>query len=379
MRRSDLPNDDGHWNSPELEAFWRGSSDHPCEVHLRKHVLDVHVHKFEATCFEEIDGRYLDWWDVYKAAIAFWERLHVPCSGVLLDRRLFQRLEYVYNDNRIRSLICMFCAQIKLDSGGSNSDIQFQCGSWLLQLPPRALMRNASMQIFRERYCRSGSPLATIGNLSTQDIQNPSFTEWSLTVYSNWMERMPAETDMSQAQIQAINELTRDSLICCPEDHECSQQSCVTNGKLCPQCKIPVCRYCRILLQTNKICPEALINDNFIGYLADFIFHLRVTWMEKTVTSPYWTGLTLFSIGTRGQDRVTRKRHKLDEAMYMSEQRVAFKGQLFSAPMDWLHIHEQIQELDAMPRVVDLPVSGEILTEEARSVSRQDSSILPIL
>ena len=109
-----------------------------------------------------------------------------------------------------------------------------------------------------------------------------------------------------------------------------------------------------------------MINDNFIGYLADFIFHLRVTWMEKTVTSPYWTGLTLFAIGTRGQDRVTRKRHKLDEAMYMSEQRVAFKGQLFSAPMDWLHIHEQIQELDAMPRVVDLPVSGEILTKRVK-------------
>ena len=109
--------------------------------------------------------------------------------------------------------------------------------------------------------------------------------------------------------------------------------------------------------------PEALIDDNFIGYLADFIYHLRVTWMEKTVTSPYWTGLSLFSVGAHGRDNKVRKRHKLDEAMYMSQQRVAFKGQLFSAPMDWRSVLEQIKELEASPRIADLPITGEILAK----------------
>lgn len=82
--------------------------------------------------------------------------------------------------------------------------------------------------------------------------------------------------------------------------------------------------------------------------------------MEKTVTSSFWTGLTLFSVGARGQDHKTRKRHKLDEAMYVSQQRVAFNGQLFSAPMDWRSVMEQIKDVDKEPRIVDFPVSGEI-------------------
>ena len=88
--------------------------------------------------------------------------------------------------------------------------------------------------------------------------------------------------------------------------------------------------------------------------------------MEKTVTSPFWTGLTLFSVGAHGQDHHTRERHKLDEAMYMSKQRVAFKGQLFSAPMDWRSVMEQINDLDKQPRIVDLPVSGEMLEKRVR-------------
>ena len=139
--------------------------------------------------------------------------------------------------------------------------------------------------------------------------------------------------------------MTCDTLLCCPEDHECNRVECTQESLLCPQCRIPVCRSCQQHLQANEVSPESLINDNFIGYLQDFLFHLQVTWMEKTVTSPFWTGLTLFSIGAHGNDKRTRKRHKLDEAMYANRQRVAFKGQLFSAPMDWCSILEQIEEI----------------------------------
>ena len=52
--------------------------------------------------------------------------------------------------------------------------------------------------------------------------------------------------------------------------------------------------------------------------------------------------------------------------MYMTQQRVAFKGQLFSAPMDWRSVMEQIKEMEASPRIVDLPVSGEILTKRVK-------------
>ena len=88
------------------------------------------------------------------------------------------------------------------------------------------------------------------------------------------------------------------------------------------------------LLHENVIVPQGLSNDTWCGYIDEWIHEMGVTWMEKTVATPFWTGLMLFSIGKRGKERKSRRRHLLHDAMYSSERRVAFKGQLFSAPMD---------------------------------------------
>ena len=39
-----------------------------------------------------------------------------------------------------------------------------------------------------------------------------------------------------------------------------------------------------------------LLNDNAIGYLDPWIYDNDITWMEMTVATPFWTGMTLFSI-----------------------------------------------------------------------------------
>ena len=160
----------------------------------------------------------------------------------------------MYNDHRIRSLICMVCAQIKLDSGGSNSEIEFVSGSWFFTLPPGALAKNCSMKIFQERYCQSGSPLATVGNQSTQDIQNPSFAEWSLTVYSKWLDIFPRNLELTEAQIGCGEDLTCDALLCCPEDRECCTEPSVAENTLCPACRIPVCHDCQIYFEALRPC-----------------------------------------------------------------------------------------------------------------------------
>ena len=138
------------------------------------------------------------------------------------------------------------------------------------------------------------------------------------------------------------------------------------DGYLCPNCKVPVCRTCMLKMQDNEIGPEMLVNDNWISYIQDFIYTLQVTWMEKTVTSPFWTGLTLFSMGSRDQRADKRKRHKLHDTMYASRQRTAFKGQLFSAPMDWRSINEQLEQMEKHERVVDLPVTGALLEKRVK-------------
>ena len=88
--------------------------------------------------------------------------------------------------------------------------------------------------------------------------------------------------------------------------------------------------------------------------------------MEKTTSSPYWTGLTVFTIGSVGVGRKTRRRHLLNDALYSHKVRLAYKGQLFSAPMDWKHIQEQLEECDSEETKIVLPVVGELLASRVR-------------
>ena len=164
--------------------------------------------------------------------------------------------------------------------------------------------------------------------------------------------------------VNDLKHLQNTPILCCPEDHRCSTRDCVEQKTLCPSCKIPVCRSCMKLLHENVIVPQGLINDNYYGFLESWIWEQRVTWMEKTVSSPFWTGMTLFTVGARGRAKkgnASVKQHLLHEAMYSANQRVAYKGQIFSAPMNWLDIQKQLEEMDRDAVYVSLPVTKEVL------------------
>ena len=102
------------------------------------------------------------------------------------------------------------------------------------------------------------------------------------------------------------------------------------------------------------------------GYVQSWVYEVGVTWMEKTVSSPYWTGITLYSIGQRGNGRKSRRQHLMHDAMYSSERRVAFKGQVFSAPMDWSSTLEQLEKIEKGEERIILPVLGEVLIARVR-------------
>ena len=56
-------------------------------------------------------------------------------------------------------------------------------------------------------------------------------------------------------------------------------------------------------MQRNRVANMSLMNDNFHGYLEAWLYTNDITWMEKTVATPYWTGMMLFSIDSRGGQR----------------------------------------------------------------------------
>ena len=86
--------------------------------------------------------------------------------------------------------------------------------------------------------------------------------------------------------------------------------------------------------------------------------------MEKTVATPYWTGMTLFSIDRRHTQR--RHKHNLLDNIYESRGRVLFKGQLFSAPMNWDDLLGQLKNLEAQQPHIPLPVQAAVLAARVR-------------
>ena len=76
-----------------------------------------------------------------------------------------------------------------------------------------------------------------------------------------------------------------------------------------------MCRECGVLCSSNVISPQSLVNDNWYGYVDMWIYEVGLTWMEKTVSTPFWTGLTLFTIGKRGGDRKSQRRHLMHDVM----------------------------------------------------------------
>ena len=53
--------------------------------------------------------------DYYTEAIAEKERKGIPTVGPSIDRRTMEHVTEAYSSERIRSLICFVCAQIRTD------------------------------------------------------------------------------------------------------------------------------------------------------------------------------------------------------------------------------------------------------------------------
>ena len=196
-------------------------------------------------------------------------------------------------------------------------------------IQPKTLLHNFSRSEFEQKFARPGTPLAKRGSTGVaNDLQAPDFTEWTMRIDPTAIDqflhskRMDSGPDSSEWEIL---ELKKHELICCPEDVQCERTH--AEKTLCLHCKVPICKTCQVLLESKKIVPTGLCNDNWIGYPQAWVYEVGVTWMERTVATPYWTGMTLFTVTS-----TQKRRHIMHDPLYGGATRVAFRGQVFSAP-----------------------------------------------
>ena len=345
------------------EQACRDDPEHPWDQELREHILTQHADAITTRLSDLVTSLNIEdlYWDLYKEAIAVKERSNVPIVGPSVDRRATDHLVQMFNDQKIKSLICFACAQIKVDTGVCRSEIEYVSAKWLLNVPPKVLWKKFSMEEFQKRYCKPGTPLARSGNgNSMSDVAKPDFTDWQIHLTAEAVEEYIAEEanarKLGEGGIDDLRQLARGPLLCCPEDMRCTGEKHAIET-LCLRCRFPLCRSCQLELQKGAIIPAGLANDNWYGYVQAWIYEVGVTWMEKTVATPFWTGLTLFSV----REHRARRRHLLYETMYQASSRVAFKGQVFSAPMDWTSMLQQLQEMEKKEALIALPHTGSSL------------------
>ncbi|CAE7884649.1 TTC28 [Symbiodinium microadriaticum] len=190
-----------------------------------------------------------------------------------------------------------------------------------------AFRQNWSMDCFQTRFCAK-PPLQNLDALQGPD--------WRRTV--------------------SFGEYNGLDVLCCPEDIQCN---------VCPYRRIQSAR--AVKSRSAKTCwhkawnaspgiPEALTNDNFIGYPPEFLFRYKVRYIEAACASPIFTTVVSFYVEAD-------QGHLLEEQMCRARHNVAIRGNITSFEMPWQDIFAQMAEAVARPAEQYLPHPPDVLAK----------------
>ena len=214
----------------------------------------------------------------------------MPVVGLSIDRRTFKLANEHFNDNRIYSLVCFACAQVKTHAGPhhctkldygwckqDNSEIKYapvtQLVSWL-ETDPDAFESTLGLGTFLRRYAdghdRDSGVYANAPGFKADN--------W------DWKQILRRNKDTESKE-----------LICCPEDIERCNGTHLGH-EICGKCKVPLCLSCLIPLSSGHEIPMALSNDNMWGYATGLIVKHKVRWIEMAAILPYWTCMMVYYV-----------------------------------------------------------------------------------
>ena len=157
-------------------------------------------------------------------------------------------------------------------------------------------------------------------------------------------EAVNADVSFAQNTWEWRRKVRRDGqeqdIMCNPEDVVVTSACKHDENTVCCHCDIPICDECWRLALTNASIPKALTNDNFVGYLDEYIVRHRVSWLEATIACPVFTGLVTYYIEGAQEHR----HHLMEEPLAQPQRAYAVRGSLFSFLMPWERIQADISK-----------------------------------
>ena len=293
-----------------IRCTWTGKHSSDIERHLKQ----AHDKDFRECCELNLRADVPDEEDsderwrangYYCQAIAEIEREQMPLIGPSVDRRTFQHVTELYNDAKVKCLVCLVCACKKTMMCETNREIEYVAGKWLEEVSEEAMLSNLHFSQFRSRYATQ-EPLDRVPDFE----EGNDHWEWRRT----WRPSEGPGFD----------------ILCCPEDLYTTKACEHEEHVLCPTCQFPICRDCRIQMQKEEgaAVPQALANDNWYGYANEVIVQWEVRWIEMAVVLPFWTTMIVYYLeGDRG--------HLLTEQLGAQQHRWGVRGNCFSYHMPW--------------------------------------------
>lgn len=204
------------------------SSPRRSDGRLETHLLRSHSHGFKDVSGE---GAVHLQMCRYSEAIAGMEREKVPAVGYSIDRRAFGGIAERLADEKLVSRICLVCAQVKTDTGCSNSDIEICTWQWLETVPANKFAQSLGHETYQQRF---GTGVLL---LQGSRIGEESF-------FADWIAQWDAcDIEPLLSPTGAALKLLR-----CLEDLRYSR-GCERHRGICSQCRSPICRTCRVGLR----------------------------------------------------------------------------------------------------------------------------------
>jgi len=311
----------------------------------------------------------------------------VPVVGPSVDRRTFEHLQEVYNDEVICSMICFVCAQRRTHTLHPNSAIKRRhlelfkaehtqrADDQVLRIHrTQQFLRNLCRKTFLHRFARQGTPLwnaKALGPMekgsvvaNTIDMPKPTPRKKSQADDASMaVDDEESEESWEWRRLYLASDGGFWDLICCPEDvlptaacrHE-TKTSVHERHIVCKHCMIPICDECYEFIHQAPLyaSPMALANDNFIGYTYETILKYKVTWLEAAAAQPAFTTMMCFYIeGDHG--------HLLEERMFESSFMTVVRGNVWSYHMPWEQIMNHLERTTSDTELAVLPHDPERL------------------
>ena len=257
--------------------------------------LWAHLQSSHAQVFADFDRTDIP--STYLAALFVKEDATVPQVGWSIDRRTFRRMsQELGQEHNLVGLCCACCTRTHV--GATNGEIGY--------VPVKQHFSNLTVQSYKANWCYETYQR----NYGAHPAIKKRLAE------SEWVRHVPGHGQ----------------ILCCPEDIRCKH--CQPEAQtLCEACELPLCRSCltRMTQQSYNAVPQALTNDNWVGYPTELLYQHHVRWIEAAAACPVWTSMVCYYLeADRG--------HLMDEDIHRADHRIAVRGNVSSFSMPWEEI-----------------------------------------